>query len=90
MDRSKLDKWNSENFNVVKLLGKGSYGSVYLVRSKQPNLINENKQFALKVLNKKHLHSEGLEVWARREIEIQSHLNHPNIVRSFKFIHSIG
>ena len=38
---------------------------------------------ALKVLFKKQLHDHGVEHQLRREIEIQSHLRHPNILRLY-------
>ena len=40
---------------------------------------------ALKVLFKKQIQLEGLESSVIKEIEIQTHLNHPNIVRMYGF-----
>ena len=39
-----------EDFETLKLLGKGSYGKVYLVKN-----INSNKVYAMKVLDKQFL-----------------------------------
>ena len=55
-------------------------GSVYLAREKEHKYI-----VALKVLHKKQLVKAGMEHQLRREIEIQSHLRHKNILRLFGY-----
>lgn len=42
---------------------------------------------ALKVLFKKQIQQQGIEHQVRREIEIQSHLRHPNILRMYGYFH---
>lgn len=42
---------------------------------------------ALKVLHKAQIKEEHAEDFLRREIEIHSRLNHPNILRMFGFFH---
>jgi len=42
---------------------------------------------ALKVLFKKQLEKAGVEHQLRREVEIQSHLRHPNILRLYGYFH---
>ncbi|XP_016286291.1 aurora kinase B isoform X1 [Monodelphis domestica] len=71
-----------EDFEIGRPLGKGKFGNVYLAREK-------NSQFivALKVLFKSQMEKEGVEHQLRREIEIQSHLRHPNILRLYNYFH---
>jgi serine/threonine protein kinase len=39
------------------------------------------------VLSKKQILNSGVIPQIRREIEIQTHLNHPNIIRMYGFFH---
>lgn len=74
--------WMLDDFDIGKPLGKGKYGSVYLAREKRSKYI-----VGLKVLFKKQLVKSNVEHQLRREIEIQSHLRHPNILRLFGYFH---
>lgn len=74
--------WNLENFEIGRPLGKGKFGNVYLARERQTKFI-----LALKVLFKKQLEKAGVEHQLRREVEIQSHLRHPNILRLYGYFH---
>ena len=65
-----------EDFEIGRPLGKGKFGNVYLAREKQSKFI-----LALKILFKAQLEKVGVEHHLRREVEIQSHLRHPNILR---------
>ncbi|XP_015278979.1 PREDICTED: aurora kinase B-A-like, partial [Gekko japonicus] len=69
-----------DDFEIGRPLGRGKFGSVYLARVKETQFI-----VALKVLFKSHLEKDGLEHQLRREIEIQSHLRHPNILRMYNY-----
>uniref|UniRef100_A0A8C5I417 non-specific serine/threonine protein kinase n=1 Tax=Gouania willdenowi TaxID=441366 RepID=A0A8C5I417_GOUWI len=71
-----------ENFDIGRPLGKGKFGNVYLARERQTKFI-----LALKVLFKKQLEKAGVEHQLRREVEIQSHLRHPNILRLYGYFH---
>jgi serine/threonine protein kinase len=51
---------------------------VYLAREKDSKYV-----IALKVLFKKQIHKQKIEHQVRREIEIQTHLRHPNILRMY-------
>ena len=62
-------KFNIEDFDIGRPLGKGKFGNVYLAREKKLKVI-----VALKVLFKSQMEKEGVEHQLRREIEIQSHL----------------
>ncbi|XP_063178064.1 aurora kinase C-like [Chroicocephalus ridibundus] len=71
-----------EDFEVGRPLGKGKFGNVYLARERGSGLL-----VALKVLFKSQVEKEGVEHQLRREIEIQAHLRHPNILRLYNYFH---
>jgi len=73
-------KWKLADFDIGKPLGKGKFGCVYLARERETKYI-----CALKVLFKSQLSRAGVEHQLRREIEIQSHLRHPNILRLYGY-----
>nr|AFJ45029.1 aurora A [Artemia parthenogenetica] len=75
-------KWSLENFDIGKPLGKGKFGNVYLAREKKSKFI-----VALKVLFKSQLQKASCEHQLRREIEIQSHLRHPNVLRMYGYFY---
>lgn len=75
-------KWSLDNFDIGKPLGKGKFGSVYLAREKKSKFV-----VALKVMFKTQLQRAQVEHQLRREIEIQSHLRHPNILRLFGYFY---
>ena len=62
-----------QHFKKIKLIGRGSYGRVYLIKSKETN-----KEYALKEINIK----ERKDKW-KSEIKILKTIDHPNII-SFK------
>ena len=68
-------RWQLSDFEVGKPLGQGKFGNVYLVREKSTKFV-----VALKVLFKKQLQAGGVTHQLRREIEIQAHLRHPNVL----------
>ncbi|XP_060635923.2 aurora kinase B [Anolis sagrei] len=70
------------DFEIGRPLGKGKFGNVYLARLKETKFI-----VALKVLFKSHIEKDGVEHQLRREIEIQCHLSHPNILRLYNYFH---
>ncbi|KAM9860220.1 aurora kinase A [Aulostomus maculatus] len=78
-------RWSLENFEIGRPLGKGKFGNVYLARERQSKFI-----LALKVLFKKQLEKAGVEHQLRREVEIQSHLRHPNILRLYGYFHDVS
>lgn len=69
-----------EDFDLGRPLGRGKYGRVYLARERQHNFI-----CALKMLNLAQLSKYEVDHQLRREIEIQSNLRHPNILRLYSF-----
>ena len=70
------------DFYIGKPLGRGKFGNVYLAREKRSKYI-----VALKVLFKNQLQQSHVEHQLRREIEIQSHLRHPNILRLYGYFY---
>merc|ERR1719471_2419619 len=78
----KQHRWKLEDFDIGRPLGKGKFGNVYLAREKASKYI-----VALKVLFKSQLQKAQVEHQLRREIEIQSHLRHPNILRLFGYFY---
>ncbi|KAI1299877.1 kinase-like protein [Xylaria venustula] len=77
-----VKKFHLGMFEIGKPLGKGKFGRVYLAREREHGFI-----CALKVLYKKELQHHGVEVQVRREVEIQSNLRHPNILKLYGHFH---
>ncbi|TPX32715.1 hypothetical protein SmJEL517_g04242 [Synchytrium microbalum] len=75
-------RWSLRDFDVGRALGKGKFGRVYLAKERQSGYI-----VALKVLFKTELANAKVEKQLRREIEIQSHLRHPNILRLYGYFY---
>ena len=69
-------------FEIGKPLGKGKFGRVYLAREREHKFI-----CALKVLHKSELQQARVEKQVRREVEIQSNLRHPNILKLYGHFH---
>ena len=69
-------------FEIGKPLGKGKFGRVYLAKERSTGFV-----CALKVLHKSELQQGKVEKQVRREIEIHSHLRHPNILRFYGHFH---
>merc|ERR1719335_1388925 len=70
------------DLDVGMRLGSGKFGSVYVARDRRSGFV-----FALKVLHKSQLIKHKVEHQLRREIEIQAHLRHANILRLYSFFH---
>lgn len=75
-------QWTLNDFEIGKPLGRGKFGHVYLAREKRTKYI-----VAIKVLQKSQLLKAGVEHQLRREIEIQSHLRHRNILRMYGYFY---
>jgi serine/threonine protein kinase len=61
-------------YRVEKCIGRGNYGTVYLVRS-----IANKKHYVLKRINYEHMPAKDRDHVAV-EVQMLSRLNHPNIV----------
>lgn len=75
-------QWHLGMFEIGRPLGKGKFGRVYLAKEKSSGFV-----CALKVLHKSEIQQGKVEKQVRREIEIQSHLAHHNILRLFGHFH---
>ena len=67
-----------ENYQKIKRIGKGSYGSVFKVMKKNTNLIR-----AMKVIPK-NFQKDNDEIL--REIHILKNLDHPNVMKIYEFL----
>ncbi|KAJ2080904.1 spindle assembly checkpoint kinase [Coemansia sp. RSA 988] len=74
--------WRLSDFDIGRILGKGKFGRAYLAREKGTNYI-----CALKVLFKSELQESNIEKQLKREVEIQTHLRHPHILRLYGYFH---
>jgi len=72
------DESSIHDFDVVKVLGKGSFGVVKKVRHKK-----SHKTYAIKELDKKEIKDRRMVEQVRNEIKIMYSLNHPNIVKLY-------
>ena len=68
-------KINEKDFTPIKLIGKGSYGNVFLVRFQK-----NNKLYAMKVLSKSLLRSQNQENNTKSERNLMVQINCPFIV----------
>ncbi|KAK6048603.1 hypothetical protein COOONC_13895, partial [Cooperia oncophora] len=80
--RSDPQKWSIDDFDIGRPLGKGKFGNVYLARYNPERVV-----VALKVLFKDKIQKYNVQHQVKREIEIQYHLLHPNILRLKGYFH---
>ena len=78
-DSSIQPKITEKDFIKIKLIGKGSYGNVYLVR-----YLKNNHLYAMKVYSKSDLREKNQEDNTKSERNLQTQINFPFIV-SVKF-----
>lgn len=77
--RPRVD-WTIKDFEIGFRLGKGKFGRAYLARERKSHYV-----VTLKVIRKSAILRYRMEGQLRREIEIQSHLNHPNILQLYGY-----
>ena len=73
-------------FDIIKTLGEGAVGAVYLVRDREFN----NKKVALKTLVNEIDLDENTYDRFKQEILILQEINHPNIVKAYDLIEEHG
>lgn len=64
-----------DSFKIIKVVGKGSFGKVFLVRE-----IKTNEMFAMKVLRKDNIIKRNQVEHTRTERSVLGYVNHPFIV----------
>lgn len=74
------------NYEIIRSLGKGSFGEVFLARSGTPG--GFQKQVAIKRLRDSVADDQELIDRFAIEARICSHLDHPNIIHVYNFIES--
>lgn len=69
----------SFRFDIIKKLGQGTYGKVQLGINKETG-----QEVAIKTIKKSKIESEADLVRIRREIQIMSSVQHPNIIHIYE------
>lgn len=67
-----------KDFTVIKELGHGSFGNVYLVSHKVTKA-----QYAIKAIDKKNKTNIEEKPYFRREVEVMYKIHHPNVVKLY-------
>ncbi|XP_036326217.1 serine/threonine-protein kinase PLK4-like isoform X2 [Rhagoletis pomonella] len=68
------------DYEVLHLLGKGGFASVYKARSTRTN-----EMVAIKMIDKQLIQRAGLANRVRQEVEIHSRLKHPSVLELYTF-----
>lgn len=71
-------------FDIIKKLGQGTYGKVQLGINKETS-----QEVAIKTIKKCKIETEADLVRIRREIQIMSSVQHPNIIHIYEGINLI-
>ena len=66
------------DFKILKELGAGSFGHVYLVSHKVTKA-----QYAIKAIDKRNKTNQEEKPYFRREIEVMYSIHHPNVVKLY-------
>lgn len=74
----KLVKKTPNDFIFGKVIGEGSFSTVYLAKE-----ISTGQEFAIKVLEKKHIMRERKSQYVMREKEVLMKTNHPYFIRLY-------
>ena len=74
-DRGETKKVTAKDFEAIQLLGKGSFGEVYLVEYKK-----SKELYAMKILMKSKIMGQNLVKYAMTERNVLSYIKHPFIV----------
>ena len=76
-------KMGPQHFDLIKLIGEGAFGKVFLVRNKLTNTL-----LAMKVISKKLLKKKNNVQYMKSERDILSKMSHPFIVSLFSAFQS--
>ena len=66
------------DFDIIKELGSGSFGNVYLVHHKVTKA-----EFAIKAIDKRNKSNQAEKPYFRREVEVMYKVHHNNVVKLF-------
>ena len=66
------------DFQIIKELGAGSFGHVYLVKHKVTKA-----EYAIKAIDKRNKSNQEEKPYFRREIEVMYKIHHPNVVKLY-------
>ena len=66
------------DFEILKELGSGSFGSVYLVRHKETKV-----EYAIKAIDKRNKTNQEEKPYFRRGVEVMYKIHHPNVIKLF-------
>lgn len=85
MENSNNKKYTEDDFKRIHVIGKGSYGKVYLVRKILQHKTETEEEvtgdlYAMKVLNKKELRKKKQVEHTKSERRILEKINHPFVV----------
>ncbi|KAK0176155.1 hypothetical protein PV328_000320 [Microctonus aethiopoides] len=69
-----------EEYEVLNLLGKGGFASVYQAKCRRTGI-----EVAIKMIDKKKMQAAGMVGRVRQEIGIHSRLKHPSIIEPYTF-----
>lgn len=73
-------EWSINDFELGMVIGRGGFGKVYLARTRKEHFV-----CALKLVKAKDLRKKNSIKLICREIEIQSCLNHTNILKLYGY-----
>merc|ERR1712159_539830 len=73
--QSRMKRYSLDCFDVVRVIGKGSFGKVFLVRERDSGAI-----YAMKVLRKEHIIKRNQIEHTRTERSVLGYVRHPFIV----------
>ena len=66
------------DFDIIKELGSGSFGNVYLVRHKITQA-----EYAIKAIDKRNKNNQEEKPYFRREVEVMYKVHHKNVVKLY-------
>jgi len=79
-NRAPKKPWRLTDFDIGKSLGRGKFGNVVLARERHSKFL-----CALKILYREQLKKANVEHQVKREIQIQFHLRHANILKLYGY-----
>ncbi|KAK7267648.1 hypothetical protein RIF29_20326 [Crotalaria pallida] len=82
LDENSKRQWSVEDFEIGKPLGRGKFGRVYVARERHSKYV-----VALKIIFKEQIKKHKIDHQLMREMEIQTNLRHPNILRLYGWFH---